>query len=168
VGSIALIVASAFWAAGSVRSRHVETPKSPLVATAMQMLAGSAGLLVIGSLTGELGRLDVEAIRLRSWLSLGYLVVFGSIVAFSSYVRLLRVVSPAKVATYAYVNPIVAVLLGWALAGEGIEARTLVAALVIIGAVILIQSERGRSPKTSREARSAVPAAEGVADSEPA
>jgi drug/metabolite transporter (DMT)-like permease len=150
LGSVALILASAFWAAGSVRSRHLDNPKSPLVTTAAQMLTGSAGLLMVGALTGEVGRLDVRGISLHSWLALGYLIAFGSIVAFSSYVWLLRVVSPAKVATYAYVNPVVAVLLGWGLAGEAITARTLLAALIILGAVVLIQSERPAARGTAR------------------
>ena len=99
-------------------------------------------LLTLGTIAGEWGRLDPTGVSQRSVLSLAYLIVFGSIVAFAAYVYLLRVSTPAKVGSYAYVNPVVAVFLGWALADEPVTARTLAAAFVIITGVVLIVSRR--------------------------
>jgi drug/metabolite transporter (DMT)-like permease len=108
------------------------------------MLAGGAGLTVLGVATGELGRLDPAAVSTTSLLAVLYLIVFGSLLAFSAYVWLLRVVPTSKVATYAYVNPVVALLLGWAMAGEELTARTLLAAAVILASVVLIVTYRER------------------------
>ncbi len=138
VGVLALLVASFSWATGSLYARRISLPDSPLLVTAMEMLAGGAVLVLFGTVVGEWGALDVGAISLRSLLSVGFLIVFGSLVAFSAYVWLLRVASAAHVATYAYVNPIVAVFLGWAFAGETLSARMIVAAAIIIAAVVLI------------------------------
>ncbi len=138
VGAAALIVASFSWAFGSSYSRHASMPGSPFLSTAMQMLAGGVGLLILAVARGEPWQFTAAAVSLRSVLSLAYLVVFGSIVAFSAYVWLLRVSTPARVSTYAYVNPVVAVLLGAAFAGEALTARMLVAAAVIVSGVALI------------------------------
>jgi drug/metabolite transporter (DMT)-like permease len=138
VGAAALVLASFSWAAGSIYSRHASMPSSPFLSTAMQMLAGGAGLLILAVARGEPWQFAAAAVSLRSILSLGYLVVFGSIIAFSAYVWLLRVSTPARVSTYAYVNPVVAVLLGAAFAGEALTARMLVAAAVIVSGVALI------------------------------
>ena len=144
VGAAVLIAASLSWTAGSLYSRKAELPASPFLGSAMQMLGGGAGLVVAGLLAGEAGRLDLAAASGRSFAALGYLVVFGSLVGFTAYVWLLRVTTPALVSTYAYVNPVVAVLLGWAFAGEPVTARTLLAAAVIVGAVALITTYRAR------------------------
>jgi drug/metabolite transporter (DMT)-like permease len=104
----------------------------------MEMLAGGAWLLVFGLATGQAGKLTLAAVSTRSLLSLGYLIVFGSLIGFTAYIWLLKATTPARVSTYAYVNPVVAVLLGWAFAGEPITLRTLLAAAVIVGAVALI------------------------------
>jgi drug/metabolite transporter (DMT)-like permease len=138
IGATAVVLGSFSWAAGSIYSRHAPTPSSPFLATAMQMLAGGAILLLLSVVTGEPWRFDVHAVSLRSALGLLYLIVFGSIVAFSAYIWLLRVSTPARVSTYAYVNPVVAVLLGWALAGEALTMRIGVAAAVIVSGVALI------------------------------
>jgi drug/metabolite transporter (DMT)-like permease len=130
-----LMVASFSWALGSIYSKHAPLPESKFLGTAMEMLAGGALLTVVGIGAGELGSFDPGAVSLRSALSLVYLITFGSLIAFSAYVWLLATVSPALVSTYAFVNPIVAVLLGWALANEPITARTGIAAAIIIGAV---------------------------------
>jgi drug/metabolite transporter (DMT)-like permease len=108
------------------------------VTNAVQMLAGGAALFVVGSAVGELGRLDLAAASARSLLGLLYLVVAGSLIGFTAYTYLLQVSTPAKVSTYAYVNPVVAVFLGWAFAGEAITVRTLVAAAVILAGVAII------------------------------
>jgi drug/metabolite transporter (DMT)-like permease len=142
LGALALVLASASWAAGSLVARREHRPKSPFLATAMQMLGGSAALLVTGTLAGEWQRLDPTAISASSVLSLVYLMTFGSVIGLSAYVWLLQVTTPAKVSTYAYVNPVVAVFLGWAFAGEAVTAHTVAAAVVIVVAVVLITTER--------------------------
>ena len=133
-----LMVAAFSWAAGSVYSKHAPLPHSKFLTTAIEMLAGGAVLITIGLLTGELSNFHPSAVSTRSWLALLYLIVFGSLVAFSAYVWLLQAVSPALVSTYAFVNPVVAVFLGWAFASEPVTGRTLVAAAIIIGGVALI------------------------------
>jgi drug/metabolite transporter (DMT)-like permease len=133
-----LMLAALSWAIGSVYSKHAPLPESKFLATAIEMLAGGTVLIVVGLLAGELRHFDPGAVSQRSVLSLLYLIVFGSLVAFSAYVWLLHTVSPALVSTYAFVNPVVAVLLGWWLANEPITARTSVAAAIIVGAVALI------------------------------
>jgi drug/metabolite transporter (DMT)-like permease len=149
IGALAIILGSVSWAAGSLYSRKAAMPKAPLLGTGMEMLAGGALLLLVGLATGEGAQVHLEAVSLRSVLALGYLIVFGSIVAFSAYVWLLRVVTPARASTYAYVNPVVAVFLGWALASEPLTPLTIVAAAVIVTAVALIvmQQARHSAPK---------------------
>jgi drug/metabolite transporter (DMT)-like permease len=138
VGAAVLLVGSILWAAGSLYVRHNPHSTSALVTNAVQMLAGGVALLVVGTAAGELGRLDLGAASTRSILSLLYLVIAGSLIGFTAYTYLLQVSTPAKVATYAYVNPVVAVFLGWAFAGEEITGRTLVAAAVILVGVAII------------------------------
>lgn len=142
VGAGVLMLASLSWATGSLYSRRARLPESPLLTTAMEMLAGGVLLMVLGLLTGEGARLNLEGLSLRSLLSLSYLIVFGSLVGFTAYIWLLRHTTPTRASTYAYVNPVVAVILGWAVANEPLTARTLVAAAVIIPAVALIISQR--------------------------
>jgi drug/metabolite transporter (DMT)-like permease len=142
LGAGVLLFAELCWAAGSLYSRRAPLPASPLLGTAMEMLAGGACLLVAGLLAGEWQRLDLAAATPRSLLAVAYLVVFGSLVAFTAYVWLLRVSTPALVATHAYVNPVVAVFLGWAFAAEPVTGRTMLAAAVIVGAVMLIVTYR--------------------------
>lgn len=141
-GSLAIVIASISWAAGSMYSRRAALPGPPLYGTAMMMAAGGALLLLVGAALGELGRLSLDAVSARSLGSLLYLIVFGSIVAFSAYTWLLRVVRPARVGTYAYVNPVVAVFLGWWLAEEAFTPTMSIGTIVIVGAVVLVQ--RGR------------------------
>ncbi len=138
LGATVVVVGSFSWALGSVYSRHAATPASPLLSTAMQMLAGGAALLALSVLLGEPWAFHAAGVSLRSALGLLYLVVFGSIVAFSAYIWLLRVSTPTRVSTYAYVNPVIAVMLGWALAGEALTLRIGVAAAVIVSGVALI------------------------------
>jgi drug/metabolite transporter (DMT)-like permease len=137
-GAGAVLFAALAWALGSLLSRHFAPAASPLQATALQMLAG--GLLLGGAsgVAGEWSRFAPGLVSARSLVSVAYLVVFGSLVAFTAYVWLLRAASPALVSTYAFVNPVVAVFLGWLLAHEAVGTRTLVAAAVIVGAVVLI------------------------------
>jgi drug/metabolite transporter (DMT)-like permease len=144
LGVAALVVGTLLWATGSLLSRGLPHPDSPLLAVGMQMLVGGAVLMAAGLLSGEAGHVALHDVSTRSILALAYLVLFGSIVAYSSYVWLLRVAPPAVVSTYAYVNPIIAVFLGWLLAGETVTPRTLIAAAIIIGAVGLINVSRPR------------------------
>jgi drug/metabolite transporter (DMT)-like permease len=138
LGVGALVLASLSWAIGSIYSRHAAMPKSPFLSTAMQMLAGGAVLLGLGAVLGEPARAELNLASLRSMAAWAYLVVFGSIVAFTAYVWLLRASTPARVSTYAYVNPLVAVLLGYAFAGELLTWRTIIAASVIVSGVAMI------------------------------
>lgn len=151
VGVAALMLACVSWAWGSLHSRRVPLPESPLMATALEMISGGALLLVLGTLTGEPSRLDLAAVSIRSALALGYLVVFGALVAFTAYVWLLRVASPVLVSTYAYVNPIVAVFLGWLFRGEPLTAATLGAAAVIVTGVALITSAKAPQAQAQSE-----------------
>lgn len=144
LGAGAVIVASLLWSIGSLYAARAELPKSARQATGIEMLFGGVGLLAVGSLSGEFARLDLAAVTPQSWAALAYLVVFGSLIAFSAYVWLLRVAPASKVATYAYVNPVVALVLGWAFAGEELTARTLLAAAVILASVMLIVTYRQR------------------------
>jgi drug/metabolite transporter (DMT)-like permease len=134
-----VLVAGTFcWATGSLYSRGSRMPNSPTMSTAITLIGGGALLALLGLFGGELARFDPAAVSTKSLLALAYNFVFGSIVGFSAYLWLLRVATASRVSTYAYVNPIVAVFLGWALAGEPLTARVFLAAAVIVGAVALI------------------------------
>lgn len=140
------------WSVGSIHSRGADLPDNPFLSTAMQMLTGGMLLVVFGLGMGEWNGFDVAAISLRSFLGWSYLVIFGSFIAFSAYVWLLKNVSPARVSTYAYVNPVVAVLLGWALADEVLNLRILIAVILLVSAVILItRRSKGRVKKVVSE-----------------
>lgn len=145
-GSLALLSACVFWALGSLLSRRVPLPESPWMATAMEMLTASVGLAMLSMATGELGRTGLRPLDLRAVVSLVYLIVFGSLIAFSAYVWLLGVCTPAVVSTYAYVNPVIAVLLGAALNNETINARLVFGAAAIVAAVLLITLQAPRKP----------------------
>lgn len=142
VGATVLVLASLSWATGSIFSRRLRLPRSPLLGAAMQSLTGGGLLILLGLLSGQGAALHWESVSLRSVLSLGYLVVFGSLLGFSAYNWLLGAAPPARVATYAYVNPVVAMFLGWALAGEQLTLRTLAATAIIIAAVVLVITAR--------------------------
>jgi len=142
VGTVALLFGSLCWAAGSIYSRHAAVPRGPVVATGMQMLCGGVILTFAGFMTGEASRVHVDAISLKSVLALVYLILVGAIVGYTAYVWLLRASTPAKVSTYAYVNPVVAVFLGWLFAGEPLSVRIFVAAGVIVAGVALITLSR--------------------------
>jgi len=150
VGAAALIVASLCWAWGSLYGRRAPLPKSALLTTGMQMLAGGVLLLGVSALTGEPARLELDEVSLKSMLAMGYLVV-GGLIAFTSYSWLMRTTSPVLVSTHAYVNPVVAVLLGWAFASEPLTAGMLQAAAVILTGVALITSAPERDPEPAAE-----------------
>ena len=138
IGATVLALGALCWATGSVFSKHIALPRSPLLGTAMQSLAGGVALLIAGFFSGEMSAFDVHRVSLRSALALLYLIVFGSWIGFTAYTYLLGVATPARVGTYAYVNPVVAMFLGWALASEPVTLRTLSAAAVILTAVVLV------------------------------
>ena len=144
-GAFALVCSSLGWAYGSVHAKDAPHPPSLLQAAAMQMLCGGLLSLIVGLSVGEWGSFRLGAVTPRSIAALLYLIVFGSIVAFSAYTYLLRVTRPARVATYAFVNPTVAVFLGWALGGEVVTGRTLAAGAVVITGVILILRSRAQA-----------------------
>ncbi len=147
IGAAALIAAALSWSFGSAISRRLPQPASPILGTAMQMLAGGGLLLFTGIVMGEAERFEPAAVSSESLLALAYLIVFGSLLAFTAYVYLLQNVAITKVATYAYVNPVVALGLGWALAGEELSPRMLIASAIILGAVMLITTQR-RAPRS--------------------
>lgn len=144
-GALIVIAGSFCWALGSVKQRGLDLPRVGHMSTAMQMSAGGGLMLIVGLLTGEAARIDFSTVSARSALSFLYLVFFGSMLAFSAYVWLLRVTTPARVGTYAYVNPVVALVLGWAFADETLKGRTLLAAGLILTAVMLIALQGGQS-----------------------
>lgn len=133
-----LVFASISWAFGSVLAPRLPLPRRPMVTTGMEMLAGGALLTVAGVVTGELGDVELAAFSRASLLALGYLVVAGSLAGFTAYSWLLHNTSAQIASTYAYVNPVIAVLLGWAILEEPLSGMTIVAAALIIGAVALI------------------------------
>jgi drug/metabolite transporter (DMT)-like permease len=150
-GAGILVVGSFAWAWGSIYSKHHDLPSSPLLGVAMQSLAGGTALWMIGLLSGEGRQLHLTAISARSWMALAYLIVFGSGIGFTAYVYLLKRSSAARVGTYAFVNPVVALFLGWLGAGETITLRTALAAVVILTAVLLVISAPRKNPIEAAE-----------------
>ena len=138
VGAGVVILSSVAWAAGSVYSSLKPIQASTSMASGMQMIAGGSLLFLFGLGAGDLERLNLANASWVSIVAFAYLALFGSLVAFTAYSFLLRNVTPARAATYAYVNPVVAVLLGWLIAGEPLTSRVLLAATIIIGSVVLI------------------------------
>lgn len=141
-GTVAILAACASWAFGSLISKKAKSGADPFMAASLQMIAGGLAQLVAATATGEWAHFAPAAITARSFFAWAYLVAAGSLVGFSTYVWLLRVSTPARVSTYAYVNPVIAVLLGWLLAGETLTARTLGAAAIVVVAVVIITRAR--------------------------
>ena len=140
LGTSVLVIASFVWACASLWSKQRAVPESPLLVVAMQSLAGAAALWIAAIISGEMPALHLAAISGRSWMALIYLIVFGSGIGFTAYLYILKNSTASKVSTYAFVNPVVALLLGWMIAGETITTRTAIAAAVILTAVILVIS----------------------------
>jgi drug/metabolite transporter (DMT)-like permease len=147
VGGLVCVLSAAAWAAGSLYARHAPLPSQPMLASGMEMLMGGALLAVAGLAAGEGGEVHLSHVSAESALALAYLVLVGSIVAFSAFHWLLRNAPTSIVSTYAYVNPVVAVLLGAAFLGEPMTLRTLVAGLAIVVSVVLIVGGRMRLPR---------------------
>lgn len=150
LGGLLVLGGAGAWAAGSLVSRYGARPKSAALGNGMQMLVGGGVLLLSGLLMGEGHALDPGVVSGSSLLAVLYLVVFGSLVGFSSYTWLLKNTTPAVASTYAYANPVVALILGWALAQEPLSARTLLAAFVILSAVMVITTRRSKGGPPDR------------------
>jgi drug/metabolite transporter (DMT)-like permease len=141
-GLLSVTVATLSWAFGSIYSRRRQLPSSPIFTIAIEMLSGGTALIVAGLLMREFRSEALSSVTLRSVFALGYLIVFGSIIGFSSYIYLLRATTVARASTYAYVNPVVAIFLGWLIAGEPLNWRVIVSAALITGAVALISRKQ--------------------------
>jgi drug/metabolite transporter (DMT)-like permease len=149
-GSALLVIASLAWAFGSLYSKHGGLPSSPFLGVAMQSLAGGSALCIASLISGEVSTFHFAAITLRSWLALGYLIVFGSGLGFTAYIYLLKNTAAARVGTYALVNPVVALFLGWLFVGESITLRTAIAAGVILTAVLLVITAPHRDAESAK------------------
>jgi drug/metabolite transporter (DMT)-like permease len=143
-GAIACLIGAISWSAGIIYSRRSHLSGSPLLLSALSLLAGSVMLLTTGTLLGEYRGFSVGAVTMRAWLALAYLIVFGSVIAFTAYNWLLEHYTPTLVATHTYVNPIVAVLLGWWLANEHISLNVMLSAGMVIAAVFLVDRGMAR------------------------
>ena len=143
IGAIALIVAAIGWSVGSALTRKLPLPSSKAMSSGAQMFAGGVLLMITSAALGEFRGFRVQAVSLKAWLALAYLIVAGSIVAFTAYLWLIHHESPTKVGTYAYVNPVVAVLLGYFLGGEGLSLRTIIGTMLVLLSVVVITT----SPK---------------------
>jgi drug/metabolite transporter (DMT)-like permease len=146
IGAIAVIAGAMSWAVGSIYGLKSPVPKSSMLTAGMQMLSGAVVLLVVSALLGEWSRFDIGAVSAKSWFAILYLVVFGSLIGFTAYSWLLKNSQPALVATYAYVNPVIAVLLGWGIAGESLNAQILIGAAIIVGSVALVTRQKTVKP----------------------
>ena len=143
-GAVALNLASLSWSLGSVLTPRLDLPRSGPLSAGLQMLSAGVMLLLLALASGDLARFDPAAVTMRSFAALAYLTLFGSLVAFSAFAWLLQVSTPARLSTTSYVNPIVAVFLGWLLASEPVSVRTFVAGALIVGAVAVIVTVRSR------------------------
>lgn len=156
IGALVLVLGSLSWTVGSLYSRTAPQSKSPSLAIAMQMLVGGACLTVFAAATGNWTQLAAGHPTTQSWLALGYLITFGSLIGFSTYMWLLTVASPAAVGTYAYVNPLVAVLLGVWLGGERLPSTAFLAMAIIVGGVAMVNvvgSRKTPNPKPEPRTR---------------
>src|SRR5436189_4931740 len=149
ISSLAVVISALSWSIGVVYSRRSHLSGNPLLLSALSLLAGSAQLLLVGTVVGEYRGFSLASVSVRSWLALGYLILFGSVVAFTAYNWLLEHYSPTLVATHTYVNPIVAVLLGWLFAGEAVTLNVLLSTVMVIGAVMLVDRGMARLQQSS-------------------
>ena len=151
LSAIALIIASMSWSVASALTRKLQLPSSKVVSSAAQMLAGGLLLTAVSATLGEFSRFHPSAVSLGAWLALLYLIVAGSIAGFTAYVWLIHHESPTKVGTYAYVNPVVAVLLGYFLGGEALGMRTVLGTAFVLVSVVVITTTRVNKPAAVRE-----------------
>jgi drug/metabolite transporter (DMT)-like permease len=151
IGILAVILGAFSWAAGSIYGLRGSAPKSSLLTAGMQMMAGSISLLIVGLIRGEWWTFEPSAVSSSSIFGLIYLIVFGSLVGFTAYSWLLKNARPSMVATYAYVNPVIAVLLGWLIAGESMTGQMLIGAGIVVGSVVLITSQSTAESEAAEE-----------------
>lgn len=144
-GAIALLVASFSWSIATILTRRVPLPASKAMSAAAQMLTGGALLFALAAMTGEFKGFHMQAVSAKAWFALVYLIIAGSIVGFTAYVWLLHWEAPTKVGTYAYVNPVVAVALGYFVGGESIGSRTLLGTLLVLVSVVTITTTKKKS-----------------------
>jgi drug/metabolite transporter (DMT)-like permease len=159
-GIVLIVFSTIAWAAGSLYGLRAVSPKSALLAAGMQMLSGGLLMILVGTIIGEWQSFRISDVSTNSWIALGYLTVFGSLIGFTAYSWLLKNVEPSLASTYAYVNPVIAVILGWAIAGESLTGQMLVGAGIIIGSVVLITSQQKEKayPKKDEIHQSKAPA----------
>jgi drug/metabolite transporter (DMT)-like permease len=150
-GALVLMLGSICWAIGSILTRHTDRPRSALVYSALQMVAASAAFAIMAFAFGEVREFSLTRVTVSGVVGWVYLIIFGSLIGYTAYIYLLANVSAAKAATYAYVNPVIAVFLGWAVAKEPIGPRTLVAAAVILAGVAIITATQSSAPQSTGE-----------------
>ena len=159
-GAVALVIAAISWSIASALTRKLPLPASKVMSSGAQMLAGGILLALTAALLGEFRGFNIRAVSRGAWYALAYLIVAGSIVGFTAYVWLIHHESPTKVGTYAYVNPVVAVIVGYFLGGETVGPRTLVGTLLVLVSVIVITTTRARKPAAAPLAEALPEAAE--------
>jgi drug/metabolite transporter (DMT)-like permease len=147
VGVVVVLAGAFLWAMGTLYSRTAPKPSTTLLGTAMNLLAGGFLLAIFSLLNGEAAELQLSAVSLKSWLGVGYLALFGSIIAFSAYIWLMQNAEPSRVSAYAYINPLVATVLGWSLAGETITPKMLIASVIILTAVAILITSNHQAEK---------------------
>lgn len=150
VGALALIAASIFWSVASVMTRKLPLPSSKVLSAGAQMLAGGVMLAVVAVALGEPAKFHPAAVSAKAWFAMAYLIVMGSLVGFTAYMWLIHRESPTKVGTYAYVNPVVAVLIGYIFAGEPLGMRTILGMTLVLGSVLLITLRKRAETMESR------------------
>jgi drug/metabolite transporter (DMT)-like permease len=149
LGSLVILIGAFSWSVGIIYSRRSHLSGSPLLLSALSLLSGAVMLLFTATVAGEAKAFSISRVTTRSWLALAYLIVFGSVIAFTAYNWLLEHYSPTLVATHTYVNPVVAVVLGWAYAGEALTLRVGIAAALVVAAVVLVDRGTDRLHKST-------------------
>ena len=144
LGCVTILVSAFSWSLGIVYSRRSHLSGSPLLLSALSLLSGAVMLLLTATVVGEAKEFQLSQVSLKSALALGYLILFGSVIAFTAYNWLMEHYSPTLVATHTYINPVVAVLLGWAYGGEALTAKVALAATLVVAAVVLVDRGTGR------------------------
>jgi drug/metabolite transporter (DMT)-like permease len=147
-GAVALVIAAISWSIASSLTRKLALPESKAMSSGAQMLAGGILLAVVAAILGEFRGFRIQAVSGSAWFALAYLIVAGSLIGFTAYVWLIHHESPTKVGTYAYVNPVVAVIVGYFLGGETVGPRTLLGTLLVLVSVVVITTTRARKPAT--------------------
>lgn len=161
LAAAAAVLSALLWAVGTIYSKGVRLPSSAILSAAMQMLTGGAALVIASAMLGELHSFHASEVTPRSALALLYLIVFGSVIAFTVFTWLLTVSSASRVSTFAYVNPVVAVLIGWGIASEAIGMRTAVATVIILASVALVNTRQKVTPIEHFSSKEMLDAAEG-------